>query len=370
MIRPSLFYKELKKRKINLHVGVPDSLLANYTDYISSLSKNINRHIITANEGNAIGVAIGHYLSTKSLAVVYMQNSGIGNAINPLISLAHKEIYSIPMILMIGWRGEPDIPDEPQHIQQGLKTIKQLELLDIPFWIIDNATDFTETIDKAYKISFKNKIPVALVIKKNTFSKEKNNIFENNYKLKRERALEIIFKSIRNAFFVSTTGKLSREAYELRKKENQKKIDFLTVGGMGHASSIALGISINHKRKKIICLDGDGAMIMHMGSLPIISSEATKNFIHILFNNECHESVGRQPTVSKRIDFYKLSESVGYKQYFFIDNEEKLIKILKTSNINNGPIFLEIKVSSFSRSDLGRPKEKPKFNKEKFMKNF
>jgi len=366
MIEPSLFYKTLEENDVKFHVGVPDSLLANYTNYLSNLKKN--NHLIAANEGNAIGVAIGHYLSTNKIAAVYMQNSGLGNAINPLISLADNKIYSIPMLLLVGWRGEPGIIDEPQHIKQGEKTLSQLDLLDIPYWLINKNSEYKKIIKTACQISTVEKKPVALVFHKNTFKHEveiKN--YDNKFSLIREEALEIIVNNIGQSLLISTTGKISREIYEIRKKRKESCEDFLTVGGMGHASSIALGVALNTKLN-VVCVDGDGSMIMHLGSLTTISSSEIKNFFHILINNQSHESVGGQPTAANIIDFKKLCLSVGYKKYSLAKNKKELVKSINDLKNCDGPKILEVQVSKYSRENLGRPKESPEENKFFFIR--
>lgn len=366
MIEPSLFHKALEENDVKFHTGVPDSLLANYTNYLSKLKKN--SHLIAANEGNAIGIAIGHYLSTNKIAAVYMQNSGLGNSINPLISLADNKIYSIPMLLLVGWRGEPGIIDEPQHIKQGEKTLSQLDLLDIPYWLINKNSEYKKIIKTACQTSTAQKKPVALVFHKNAFKYEGEiENYDNKFSLIREEALEIIVNSIGQSLLISTTGKISREIYEIRKKRKESCEDFLTVGGMGHASSIALGVALNTKLN-VVCVDGDGSMIMHLGSLTTIASTEIKNFFHILINNESHESVGGQPTAANIIDFKKLCLSVGYKKYSLAKNKKELVKSINDLKKYDGPKILEVQVSKYSRENLGRPKESPEENKAFFIR--
>lgn len=283
MIEPSSFYNELKKEEIDFFVGVPDSLLKNFCSFVDDNIEKDN-HIIAANEGNAISIASGYHLATKKIPVVYMQNSGLGNCINPLTSLADKEVYSIPMLLIIGWRGEPGKKDEPQHLKQGRITREQLKILDIDYFVIDENTDEKSCLEKVIKRINKNSSPVAILVRENTFKKYKlKNKQKTIYKLKREEAIEeIINLSNDSDIFISTTGKTSRELYEIRKNKGDAQKDFLTVGSMGHVSSIALGVAIGLKKQRVICLDGDGSLIMHLGSLPIIGAISPKNLIHVI----------------------------------------------------------------------------------------
>jgi len=368
MIDIKSFFNVLEKNGINFFTGVPDSLLKEFCSYVSL--NHSNKHIIAANEGGAIGIAIGYYLSTGKIPLVYLQNSGLGNCINPLLSLADKEVYGVPMILLIGWRGEPNIKDEPQHIKQGRVQNELLDKMEIPYKIIDDKTEFVDKIIvelKDLSISLNN--PVALIVKKDTFTKENLllNINNSNY-LSREQAISCILNYInKDSIFISTTGMTSRELFELREinKEGHDK-DFLTVGGMGHCSQIALGISLNSK-KNIICLDGDGALLMHLGSMPIIGEYAKNNFLHILLNNASHDSVGGQSTVADKINFKKIASEFGYKQCYITDNKDDLKLILESIDFKNGPYFLEIKIIKGARNNLGRPNKTPKENKEQLM---
>ncbi len=367
MIDPSKFYELLVKRDLNFFVGVPDSLLKSFCAYIDEHSPQ-GKHIIAANEGNAIGIASGYHLSTKKIPVVYMQNSGLGNCINPLTSLTDKEVYSIPMILLIGWRGEPGFNDEPQHLKQGITTKKQLKAIGLDFFIIDEKSDLKTDLNNAIDLSLKISAPVALLIRKRTFKKfEKKNKTAYKESFSREDAIKNIISLIgKNDLIVSTTGKTSRELYEIR-KENEEVRDFMTVGSMGHTSSIALGVALGAKDKRVICLDGDGSLLMHLGSVPIIGSLSPNNFIHVLLNNSAHESVGGQPTVAKNINFKKLSNSCGYENYFLANNTKTLKSIWKKIERSTGPTFLELQISISTRDDLGRPESSPLENKKTFM---
>lgn len=370
MICTKVFYDCLKKNKIDFFCGVPDSLLK---DICAFITKNISKknHIITANEGAAVALASGYYLATGKIPMVYMQNSGIGNAINPLLSLADKNVYKIPMLLLIGWRGEPGVKDEPQHITQGKLTLPLLELMEIPYIVISNESlNFKEKINSIVEQIRKTNIPHAIVIKKNTFEPFtlKDDIIVE-YKMTREDAIKIIIDSLdENDIVISTTGKTSRELFEYRKEKKQMhNRDFLTVGSMGHSSQIALAIANEKINKNVYCIDGDGSVIMHAGSLGIIGSNGKSNFKHIVINNGSHDSVGGQPTIGYNVNFGKLASELGYKSYFSCSNLESLISKLKILKSQKGPVLLEIKVTKGSRKDLGRPTRTPIENKLDFM---
>tara|TARA_B100001115_G_C15843186_1_gene423484 strand:- start:1321 stop:2475 length:1155 start_codon:yes stop_codon:yes gene_type:complete len=374
-ISPQLFLKHLIRRDILFFTGVPDSLLK-YLCLCIDQSKDLkSNHIITSNEGAAIGLASGYHIGTNKVPLVYMQNSGIGNAINPLLSLADSKVYSIPMLILIGWRGEPGVKDEPQHLSQGEVQIDLLNALKIPFDIISkNNDDYKLIIDRGLNYAKEKSSPFVILIKKNTFSKivfNSNKQGSNTLPLTREYCLGILLKSLpKNSIIVSTTGKTSREIFELRKLNNQPhENDFLTIGSMGHCSSIALGIAKTNPHLNIFCIDGDGSIIMHMGTLSTIGQELPDNFHHILINNYSHESVGGQKTSSEIIDFNLLSKSLNYKDYYRANNKNSLNKLIKEMlNNSNKPALFEIQVQPGSRSDLGRPTVTPKENKIKLMK--
>jgi phosphonopyruvate decarboxylase len=367
MINPGELYDLLKANGVGFFVGVPDSLLANFCAYIQDNSSG-NDHIIAANEGNAVAMAGGYYMATRKIAAVYMQNSGLGNAINPISSLMDLEICNIPMLIIIGWRGEPGYEDEPQHIKQGKITIEQLELLGISYQVMDADGLLKPQVSELFDKIRKNNGPVALVIKKNTFESYKLKESSSDFGMAREAFLdELVTLSGDSSLIVSTTGKTSRELFEIRSMKNDPHTDFLTVGAMGHTSSIAAGVAIGAPDIKVICLDGDGSLLMHMGAIAIIGNLKLKNFIHVLLNNSAHESVGGQPTVAKFIDFKSLSVSLGYSNYFLIENIEDLRSFWNQIIYENGPSFVEAKISIGSRPDLGRPNVPPEINKMNFM---
>lgn len=370
MIRPQYFYDTLKSYCIDFYTGVPDSLLKSLCAYLTQNSES-TKNIIAANEGGAIGLAAGHYLATKEIPVVYMQNSGIGNAVNPLLSLADEDVYRIPILLIVGWRGEPNIHDEPQHVKQGKITIPLFDTMGIKNEILATEEQEINTqIKRAVHYMQEKQTPYALIVKKGTFEKYKlSEKTEKHLELEREKAVQLVVSALDdNSVVVSTTGKISRELFEYRemKGENHEH-DFLTVGSMGHSSQIALGIALAQKDRKIYCFDGDGAIIMHMGSLGIVGNLAPKNFYHILFNNGAHDTVGGQPTIGFDINFIQIAHHLGYKSVISVDNENALQSILHSLHTYEAPVFLEIKVRKGSREDLGRPTTTPIQNKESLM---
>ncbi|EHJ01550.1 phosphonopyruvate decarboxylase [Clostridium sp. DL-VIII] len=372
MIDVKEFYNELLNNDIDFFAGVPDSLLKSFCAFIKD-NVGERKNIIAANEGNAVGLAAGYYLATKKIGLVYMQNSGIGNALNPLVSLADKLVYSIPMLLVIGWRGEPGKKDEPQHIKQGIITTKILDVLGIKYKIINNTINNNEMkliVKKAHNHMKENNEPYALVIRKETFDEYKlksNPVYD--FDITREDAIEMLVTNMKqNAVVISTTGMASRELFELREKYKQDhNKDFLTVGSMGHASQIALGIALSKKSNEIYCIDGDGALLMHLGGLAIIGNQKPKNFKHILINNGAHDSVGGQETVGLQVDTVAFAKACGYNEGFSCSSKVELIKLLEEIKDIEGPVFLEIKVKRGARKDLGRPTLAPIENKEAFM---
>jgi len=370
-IKPADFYDQLASHGVEFFTGVPDSLLKEFCLCIDDrISKD--KHIITANEGNAVALAAGYYLASKALPLVYMQNSGLGNAINPLLSLCDPDVYSIPMLIMIGWRGEPGVKDEPQHVKQGKIQLELLETMDIPFEIISKDDDnFAIKISTAVEKAKSERRPAVLLIKKGSFEKYGKEIQKvDDQRMVREEALEIILDNLdSDTIVVVTTGKTSREIFEIREKNNQShEQDFLTVGSMGHCSAIALGIALTKPHRQVVCIDGDGAMLMHLGSLTSIATLKPKIFRHILMNNEVHESVGGQNTAARDLDMTAIVNSLGASKIFKAETPADLEANISDFISCSGPSFLEVKIRPGSREDLGRPTIKPVDNKEKFMK--
>ena len=373
MISPEFFFNVCKDKGVDFFSGVPDSLLKNICSYITDNTPSEN-HIIAANEGNALAIGVGYHLSTGKVPLIYMQNSGLGNVINPLLSLADQDVYSVPLLMMIGWRGEPGVKDEPQHKKQGRVTVALLEAMEIPYKVLTADSNIEEaevTLKAMLSIAKKENKPCALLIKKGFFEDYKfqsDILYERP--LYREQAIEIIVNNLNEPdIVVSTTGVASRELFEYREKlKSGHEKDFLTVGGMGHTSQIALGIALQKKNRQVYCLDGDGSLIMHMGTLAINASMNCRNFKHIVFNNSAHDSVGGQPTVGDRIDIASIASNVGYQWVKMVSEESEIRLALNEMADVDTPALLEIQVKKGFRKDLGRPTTTPIQNKEIFMK--
>jgi phosphonopyruvate decarboxylase len=372
MIEPSFFYKKLKENKVDFYTGVPDSLLKNFCAYITDHCEE-NRHIIAVNEGAAVALASGYNIATNKPALVYMQNSGIGNAVNPLLSLADTEVYKIPMVLLIGWRGQPGIYDEPQHIKQGKVTLRLLKSMDISYEILsDDENEVSKQTDTCFDFLSKKNSPYALVVKKDTFAPYslRNVKTEESGLMSREEAIEEIVKaSDKKEIFFSTTGMISRELYELRDKyEMDHSCDFLTVGSMGHVSHIALSVALQKPDKRVTVIDGDGALLMHMGAVPAIGVKKPINFTHIVMNNAAHDSVGGQPTIAQSINLCDVALACGYKYTRRAKSKIELLDVLLEEKAS--PSFIEVFVKKGARKDLGRPKISPVENKIELTKQF
>lgn len=364
MIKVNALINLLKKNKTNFFTGVPDSVLKEFSSYL----KNEKKHIIATNEGSAVSIGIGHYLSTKTIPCIYMQNSGLSNALNPLISIAHKKVYSIPLILVIGWRGSPRVKDEPQHNVKGKITQQILKLLNIKYTIIRSNKDFAK-FDKQIKYAKKNNSIVACLIEQGTFEKITTSSSKKDfYNLDKEFFLKNLLAELPSkSKVVASTGYNSRELMYLREKFNfNNSKDFYMVGGMGHTSSVALGFSLSSKNKTF-CIDGDGSFLMHLGSIMTVGNFANKNFKYVLLNNNTHDSVGGQSTNAHNVDFDKLSKSLGFKKFYSIKKKQNLRKIIKNFIKINSPSFLEVKVTNSKIKKLPRPDDLLKI-KNQFMK--
>lgn len=357
----------------DFYTGVPDSLLAPFCNYLmSKFGVDNKHHIIVANEGNCLALAAGYHLSTGRIPVIYMQNSGEGNVINPLASLVNDRVYAIPAVFIIGWRGEPGIHDEPQHIFQGSVTNKLMEDMDVSTFVIDKDTQDDDV--RAAMDSFKTILSVgkqaAFVIRKGSLEFDGTINYRNDYNMNREEVIHHIVSVTGDDPIVSTTGKISRELFETRTSNGfGHDNDFLTVGSMGHCSSIALGVAINKPDRKIWCIDGDGAVLMHMGALAVIGSVSPRNLIHIVINNGAHETVGGMPTVAPSIDLMGVAKACGYKRCYSVSAYEELDKVLSEAKSNDALTFIEAKCQMGARSDLGRPTTTAIDNKIRFMDN-
>jgi len=366
MINPRDLLNKIKKNKINFFTGVPDSVLRGFIDLIPN--KN---HYMAQNEGSAISLATGYHLSTKKIGLVYLQNSGLGNSINPLTSIAHKEVYSIPLLLLIGWRGSPKSNDEPQHLVKGKITTKLLKLMKIKYVILESKHHLNK-INDLINYSKKNNCPVALLIKNNSLEKiqyKKKSLNNINYPSRGFIITNILKNLEKNTKLVVSTGYNSREVNQIRKLKKLKKgKDFYLIGGMGHTSNISLGISLktNHQ---VVCLDGDGAMLMHLGGFINVLLYAKKNFKYILLNNNCHESVGSQKTYINNMNLNLFSKSLGFKNYFEAKEERKFTKIFKKFYKSSGPSFLNVNIKEGSLKNLSRPNNFLKIKKQ-FQNSF
>lgn len=366
------FFNVLRsKLKVDFFTGVPDSLLRPFTEEIMRAYGISDKHIIAANEGNAVALAAGYHLAEGKVPCVYMQNSGQGNIINPFTSLLAPEVYNIPCVFIQGWRGEPGVKDEPQHVFQGKITEDLTKVLKMKYIVLsgeesieyleDKCEEFEEFLSKGKCVSF--------IIKKNALKSDKKEVFSNSHSIQREEAIKEILKVSGEDIVVCTTGKASRELFEIRERDNQShRQDFLTVGSMGHSSSIALAIALYKKNQKIWCIDGDGAVLMHMGAMAVIGANAPKNYIHVLLNNESHETVGGMPTVSRNMDFLKIAEGCGYCNIYQVSNREELAEAAKQAREACGLSFIEVKVALGVRDNLGRPTTTAEENKKSFMK--
>lgn len=362
--------KQIEKMGIEVITGVPDSTLKQFCDGLQTYDGGL-KHYVPANEGAAVGIAVGTYLATGKPACVYLQNSGIGNTVNPLASLANKDVYGIPMLFIVGWRGEPGVKDEPQHVFQGKITCELYETMAVSHSVIDSQTtweEMLEILDKAEEC-FRNNEQYAIIVKKGTFEAADKFVWKNGNTLNREETLGKLLEMIpKDACIVSTTGKISRELYEQSNRlyGNHDSI-FMTVGGMGHASMIAFGIAQSDEDRRVVCIDGDGAALMHMGAIPFLASNAPKNFVHIVINNQAHESVGAMPTGCQNVNFTEIANAAGYKKALRVRTEDELSGLTDVIENAEGPVLIEILVTLDSRPDLCRPAETAAENRDAFM---
>ena len=373
---PQRFFDTCQTEGIKFFSGVPDSLLKEFCAVVSSRSKS---HVIAANEGSAVSLAAGHYLATGSVPLVYAQNSGFGNMVNPLLSLAHPKVYGIPMVLLLGWRGEPGVKDEPQHEVMGSRMQSGLDGFGIEWLELNSVSDEAagESLQKAIDLAKQTSSPVALLVRKNAFASSDvvhKDTIDKPERMSREEVTRLTCAVLSNALFVASTGLLSRELYEIREHlyNGDHSRDFLCVGSMGHAGSIAAGIATESGECTVVCLEGDGALLMHMGSMAIIGgSLKPKNLVHICINNGLHESVGGQPTVGFQTDFCAIAKACGYSHVFKVTEGASLRKTLeRCSSALEGPVFIEVRVKPGFRTNIGRPKTTPIQNKLSFMSSF
>lgn len=355
----------------DFYAGVPDSQLkALCTFLMGEYGIDPAHHVIAANEGNCVGLAAGYHMATGKIPVVYMQNSGEGNVVNPVASLTSRDVYGIPMVFVIGWRGEPGVHDEPQHAQQGRITNELLDVLEIEHFTVSpetTADDVRQAMSR-FRPVLDDGGSVAFVVRKGALSCDGKPDYGNSYTMTREEIVEIVSAAAGDDPIVSTTGKASRELFEIREARGEGHgRDFLTVGSMGHASSIALGIASSKPETRVWCIDGDGAVLMHMGSMAVIGSCAPKNFVHVVVNNQAHETVGGMPTVANAVDLPAVALACGYKLALSADDRASLDAALAEALQSEGPVLVEAKCAIGARADLGRPTTTPQQNKEAFM---
>jgi len=370
MISCEKLYEAFKKHDLTFFSGVPDSTFKDWMKFLADEHGRSLTNIVACNECEATATAAGYHLATGKIGVVYMQNSGEGKTVNPLTSLCDPEVYSIPVLLMIGWRGEPGNKDEPQHKKMGRITKNLLDTLEIPHEVLsDNPAEIESALKKAVEYMKEKSAPYALIIKKGTLKEyEAKRKVKTNYEMKREDAIKVIVDNLDgNEAIVSTTGKTSRELFEYRTARNEKHFDFYTVGSMGCAASIANGIALQKSNKQIFVFDGDGAVLMQMGALATIGHYKQRNLYHVVFDNASHDSTGGQPTVSPTVEFDKVALACGYKAAKTIERKADLTDALKEMKASEGPQMLIVKVNKGARKDLGRPTTKPIDNKKAFM---
>lgn len=369
-LSPAGFQEILAANGVDFYAGVPDSLLKDFCGYVADTLPP-KKHVITANEGSAVSLAAGYHMATGSTPLVYMQNSGLGNIVNPVLSLASPEVYGIPMLLLIGWRGEPGRKDEPQHRVQGKLMPGMLASMDVPFDIVpDYEEGAREVVENALAQARARSTPFALVVRKNTFSGYKFQREPSAYAMTREEAIECVLRASGDFDpIVSTTGFSSREVFELREGMGQDHSrDFLTVGSMGHASAIAAGIAIAKPSRHVVCIDGDGAMAMHMGNALTVGLRKLSNYTHVLVNNGLHDSVGGQPTGLFGSDFADISRGMGYTHYVLAETPEEIQAGFAECKANTtGASMLEIRTKGGARKELGRPTTTPVENKDAYM---
>ena len=357
-------------KEFEFFAGVPDSQLKPLCNWLMDEYGIGKNHIIAANEGNAVGLAAGYHMATGKIPVIYMQNSGLGNIINPVASLMNDKVYGIPCIFIVGWRGEPGLHDEPQHVFQGEVTLKTLEVMDIEYFVISKETQEAEVREKLdyFKTILKKGKQAAFVIKKGALEFDKKVKYTNNNQMMREDIISHITDVSDDDVVVSTTGKASRELFEIREAKGQgHERDFLTVGSMGHSGSIALSIAINKPDRKVWIIDGDGAVLMHMGSMALMGANCPNNVIHIVINNGAHETVGGMPTVAEKIDIPAIAKACGYRNAVLVNSSDDLDRALKEAKDKNELSLIEVKCAIGARDNLGRPTTTAKENKENFM---
>ncbi|MGA8944169.1 MAG: phosphonopyruvate decarboxylase [Thermoactinomyces sp.] len=372
MINTGIFGKELEKLGFRFYSGVPCSFLKSLINY----AINECNYIAAVNEGDAIAIASGASLGGEK-SVVLMQNSGLANAVSPLTSL--NAPFRIPLLGFVSLRGEPGLSDEPQHELMGRITTKLLDLMEIPWdYLSDDMEENKQKLIRANQHIEHNR-PFFFVVKKGTFDqvflhKRQSRIHHNQVKVQgrtedqlpsRLEVLEVI-NSLKDSQTVqlATTGKTGRELYEIEDAEN----NLYMVGSMGCISSLGLGLSLTQKNKDIVVIDGDGSLLMRMGSLATNGYYHPPNMIHILLDNNCYDSTGGQITVSRNANFVDIAASCGYKRSVYVHHLKELEYFLKEWKETKGLTFLYMRISEKTKNNLGRPKIKPFEVKERLQR--
>jgi len=372
VISPKDFVEHLNELGVSMFVGVPDSLLKPLGQYVMAELPR-EQHIITADEGAAVGVALGHYLRTSNPALVYLQNSGFGNAVNPLLSLADPDVYGTPMVLVVGWRGQPGVKDEPQHVKQGRVMTQMIEAMELPYAVLPHEPEAAlACMTDAVSTAVDSAGPYVVLVEKGTFESIATDApltAEVAARPPREEALEALLAQVSdNAIIIATTGMLSRELFELREKDgSDSSRDFLTVGGMGHASAIALGVAQSEPDREVWCFDGDGAALMHLGTMANIADHGRSNFFHAVFNNGVHDSVGGQPTSISVVDLPAAATALGYRSASSTTELSALAELVTEMRAQTGPSLVELNIKPGARSDLGRPTRTPAESRQRFV---
>jgi phosphonopyruvate decarboxylase len=369
VLAPDQFHDWLVGAGVSFFTGVPDSLLKHYCAHLEAAVDG-DRHVIAANEGSALALGIGHHLGTGGTPLVYLQNSGLGNLVNPVLSLAAPGVYAVPAVLLVGWRGEPDRPDEPQHLTQGRVTPQQLEVMDVPFRVLPTEPEQARDVAReVVALAGAQSRPSALLVRAGTFSAgPAGGTGVELSDLGREEAVGAVLDAAGpDALVVATTGMIGREVFEHRARRGEPPRDFLTVGGMGHASSVALGLALSRPDRSVVLLDGDGAALMHLGALAVIGERAPANLRHVVLNNGAHDSVGGQPTAARAVDLPGIASACGYRAAESVSTARALADAVRRCLARPGPALVEVRVRRGARGDLGRPTSSPRENKAAFM---
>ena len=361
----------MKLMGAEFYTGVPDSQLKALCNCLmQTYGTDPRHHIIAANEGNCAALAAGYHLATGKVPVVYMQHSGEGNVINPAASLLSREVYAIPMIFVIGWRGEPGVHDEPQHVYQGKVTVKLLDDMEIPSFIIgkDTAEEEVAAAMERFRPLLAQGRDVAFVVRKGALEYDGPTAYWNKNSMSREEIIRRVLAASGEDPIVSTTGKASRELFELREAAGQgHRYDFLTVGSMGHSSSIALGVALNLPAQRVWCIDGDVAVLMHMGAMAVLGAYRPNNLIHVVINNAAHETVGGMPTVAGKIDLIGIAKACGYPNAVRVESYTALEQALEDAKQAGALTLIEVRAALGARANLGRPTTTALENKAAFM---